>query len=314
MIQIQTGRMHIDKNTIITVLMGGISTERQVSLTSGQAVVDELQKNGYMVLPIVIDTDDTGEVVKQITPAPDVIFNALHGTFGEDGGIQKILNTLNIPYTHSGYRASRIAINKPQTIRRYKNAGIPVAPSVRMHAQDFKPQNLPFAPPYVIKPAFEGSSVGLHIVHTKDDIPNLKDWQYGDIMVEKFISGVELTVSVLDNQAIGITELVPISGVYDYEAKYTDGKTEHKCNQVSISVEVANLVKSYAVQAHKLLGCRGVSRTDFRYDKDTNTLATLETNTHPGLTPLSLLPEQAQHMGLSFLDLILHLLSTATVD
>ncbi len=306
--------IHIDKQTIIAVVMGGISAECEISMDSGKAIADCLEQSGYMVLRIVIDTDNTDIICKQLTPAPDIVFNALHGTFGEDGGIQAILNNLQIPYTHSGYRASKIAMDKPQTIRRFQYAGIPVAPSVRMHAEDFNPNSLPFPMPYVIKPAKQGSSVGLYIVHKPTDIPDFTDWQYGDIMVEKFISGTELTVSVVDDHPIGITELIPHSGVYDYEAKYTDGKTVHMCNGVSVDDKVVDALKSYALMAHTLLGCRGVSRTDFRYDPDTGYIATLETNTHPGMTNLSLLPEQAKATGMSFLQLLLKILQMAKTD
>ena len=306
--------MYVDRHTIIAVLMGGISAERQVSLMSGTAVADCLQQAGYTVLPIVIDTDNATVIKGQLTPAPDVVFNALHGTFGEDGGIQYILNDLQIPYTHSGYRASKIAIDKPHTIARYRYAGMPVAPSVCTHVEDFCTQLLPFAMPYVIKPAKQGSSVGLYMVHKAADIPDFTDWQYGNIMVEKFVPGLELTVSVIDDQPIGITELLPRSGVYDYQAKYTDGKTVHICNHVSIDNKTVEKLKSYAVTAHKILGCRGVSRTDFRYDTRTGQIATLETNTHPGMTKLSLLPEQAAARGMSLLAVVLKLLQMAETD
>lgn len=306
--------MNIRPDMIIAVLLGGVSSERDVSLKSGESVVTSLRNAGYMVLEIDINTMDAKAIKSLLTPAPDVVFNALHGTAGEDGYIQNILNDLGIPYTHSGVRASKVAFNKPQTIDVYKHVGIPVAVSVRMHPDDFCHDILPFSYPYVIKPACGGSSVGLYIVHTPDDIPYMKDWAYGDIMVEQFVDGLELTVSVLGERVLGITELIPLSGVYDYESKYTDGKTLHKCNDVSVCDTVADAMKHYAITAHKALGCRGVSRTDFRYDPKTDTLIALETNTQPGLTSLSLLPEQALDAQISFLDLILEILKYARVD
>jgi D-alanine-D-alanine ligase len=299
-------------NKKIAVLMGGISNEREISLNSGNSCLNALKQFGYDAHKVDITSSDFDTIKKQLDGF-DLVFNALHGLFGEDGGIQKILNKLNIPYTHSGYETSKLAMNKPKTIELYKKNNIPVAENIIFKPQDFNYDKIPFGKPFVIKPACEGSSVGLHIVFENSPLPDLSKWDFGDIMVEKYISGLELTVAVINGKALNVTELEPKSGVYDYEAKYTDGKTEHIC-PADIDKNVADELMKIAQKCHKILNCRGVSRTDFRYDNKNKIIATLETNTQPGMTELSLVPEQAKSIGINMPDLVNILVEQAQTD
>jgi len=299
-------------NKKVAVLIGGVSNEREISLDSGNSCLNALKQYGYDAHKIDITTTDF-DTIKQQLNGFDVAFNALHGLFGEDGGIQKILNKLNIPYTHSGYETSKLAMNKPKTIELYKLNNIPVAENIIFKPQDFDYDKIPFGKPFVIKPACEGSSVGLYIVFEYSSLPDLSDWSFGDIMVEKYISGLELTVAIINDKALNITELKPQSGVYDYQAKYTDGETEHIC-PANIDKNVANELMKIAEKCHKILNCRGVSRTDFRYDQKNNIIATLETNTQPGMTELSLVPEQAKSIGLNMPNLVNILIEQAQTD
>ena len=299
-------------NKKVAVLMGGISAEREVSLNSGKACTKALQDYGYQTTPIDITTDDFDTIKAQLSGF-DVAFNALHGVFGEDGGIQKILNELNLPYTHSGYDTSRIAMDKPKTIEVYKQHNIPVADNIIFSPNDFDWDKIPFEKPYVIKPACEGSSVGLYIIFENTPLPDLSNWNFGDIMVERYVDGLELTVAVIGDTALNVTELKPTSGVYDYEAKYTTGKTEHIC-PAEIDDSLREKLMDLSIKCHNVLKCRGVSRTDFRYDSKKDILATLETNTQPGMTDLSLVPEQAKSKGIDLPNLVHMLVESARND
>ncbi|MGB1360598.1 MAG: D-alanine--D-alanine ligase [Alphaproteobacteria bacterium] len=299
-------------NKKVAVLMGGISNEREVSLNSGKACLNALIEYGYDATAVDITTDDFDTIKSQLN-GYDVAFNALHGIFGEDGGIQSILNKLNIPYTHSGYETSKLAMDKPATIELYKKNDIPVADNIILSPAEFSYDKIPFDKPYVIKPAREGSSVGLYIIFDDTDLPDLSNWDFGDIMVEKYVAGLELTVSVIDDKALNVTELKPLSGIYDYDSKYVDGKTEHIC-PAQIDESLKQQLFDIAIKCHKSLKCRGISRTDFRFDPENNILATLETNTQPGMTDLSLVPEQAKSIGIDLPNLVNILIENAKID
>ena len=291
----------------VAVLMGGASAEREVSLVSGKACAAALLQAGYGVREIVVERDP-GALLAALEPRPDVVFNALHGRWGEDGTIQALLDLVELPYTHSGLLASALAMNKPMAKRLFETAGIPVVdgrvvPRERMLAGDVMPR------PYVVKPLAEGSSVGVRIVRQGDnELPfEEESWPYGDeVLVERYVPGRELTVSVMGDRPLAVTELRPDDGFYDYAHKYTDGRTLHLV-PAPVPDEIAQACLDYALAAHRTLGCRGVSRADFRYD-DTRgkpgRLYLLEINTQPGMTPLSLVPEQAAYLGMSFAELV----------
>ena len=297
----------------VAVLMGGVSSERSVSLITGESCSKALRQAGYSVTEVDITTTDIDVIAKQLSPKPDYVFNALHGTFGEDGQIQDILNTLNIPYTHSGAESSRICMDKPTTIAHYRNNGIDTVDHVRLNAQNISESNIPLPRPIVIKPACNGSSVGLYILHEGDQLPDFSDWKYGDIMVEKFVRGLEYTCAVLDGKALTVTEIHPKNGTYDFEAKYANGGSIHVC-PADIDENLMAKIMQHSETAHRILGCRGISRTDFMYDPETDTLATLETNTQPGMTETSLVPEQAIAVGISLPQLVTKIIELAKVD
>lgn len=299
----------------VAVLMGGWSAEREVSLASGTECAVALRDSGYEVEEIDV-ARDLGELLTALDPAPDAAFNALHGPYGEDGHIQALLNILEIPYTHSGLLASAAAMDKAKSKEVFKAVGIQCPEGQLIRLSELR-GGVVFDPPYVIKPNNEGSSVGVHIAMPGDNYLPIEDWPFGDtVLVEPYIPGRELTVGVLGDHPLGVTELRPNEGFYDYEAKYTDGKTTHLC-PAPIPDSVAQLAKEYAVTAHLALGCRGVSRSDFRYDdtqRNPGDLYLLELNTQPGMTPLSLVPEQALNAGMSFGDLVSWMVENATCD
>ncbi|MDA1323364.1 MAG: D-alanine--D-alanine ligase [Proteobacteria bacterium] len=301
----------------IVVLMGGTSCERDVSLVSGAAVARALAEAGYNIETIDIG-NDIGAVLAALDPAPDAIFNALHGRYGEDGCVQGLLELLRIPYTHSGVLASALAMNKPMAKRLFQTAGIPCADHVIAHRDDVLAGNV-LPRPYVIKPINEGSSVGVQIIleNTEPTILRSENWPFGDlVMVEKYIPGRELTVAVMGDRALGVTELRTSGGFYDYEAKYTDGKTSHIV-PAAVPPDIYQAALDYAVAAHEILGCRGVSRADLRYDdtkNDPGDLYMLEVNTQPGMTPLSLVPELAEYSGISFVELVSWMVENAACD
>lgn len=300
----------------IAVLMGGWSAEREVSLVSGTACADALERRGHLVARIDLQRDLSILIAALAELRPDVVFNGLHGRWGEDGNIQGVLNILGIPYTHSGVLASSVAMDKPLAKRLFEAAGIPCPATEIVTPEDIRAGRV-MAPPYVVKPIDEGSSVGVHIVHEGDNALVLDDLPAGrPVLVEPYIPGRELTVSVMGDRALGVTELRPHSGFYDYTAKYTDGKTTHLC-PAPVSDEIAQLAMDRAVAAHEALGCRGISRADFRYDDTpggSGEMYMLEVNTQPGMTPLSLVPEQAAHAGIPFEDLVEWMVENAACD
>ena len=297
----------------VAVLMGGWSMERAVSLVSGAAVAVALRGEGYRVSEIDV-ARDIGKVLSKLNP--DVVFNALHGRWGEDGCMQGLLEILDIPYSHSGVTASSTAMDKILAKRIFKSAGIPVAPDC-ITGRDTLFAHEPMARPFVVKPYNEGSSVGVVIVRPGDNFnPDMPGpWQDVDqVMVERYLPGRELTVSVMDGKAMTVTELKPRSGFYDYEAKYEDGKTDHII-PADLTPDMLGRIMGYAEQAHRILGCRGVTRSDFRLDDGPDGDGIpyiLEINTQPGMTPLSLVPEQARHRGMTFEQLVCWMVEDAS--
>jgi D-alanine-D-alanine ligase len=283
----------------VAVLMGGMSSERDVSLNSGKQVAGALRQAGYEVTEIVV-SEDLGALLAALTPRPDAVFNALHGRFGEDGTIQGILDYLGLPYTHSGVRASAVAMDKGAAKAVFAAAGLPVAPHKIIDIAELAEQH-PMPPPYVVKPVNEGSSVGVSIVKEGDNhrAEIAANWQFGQAMVEQYIPGRELTVGVLEDHALTVTEIMPAEKFYDYHAKYAVGGSRHEL-PANVPDNVAASAKEIAVAAHRALGCRGASRADLRYDEETGRLILLEVNTQPGMTATSLLPEQAALEGMDF--------------
>ncbi len=306
------------ESTHVAVLMGGWSAERDVSLASGQAVCEVLRSMGYKTTPIDVHPDIC-QILEQVRP--DVVFNALHGTWGEDGKVQGILETLNIPYTHSGVLASALAMDKHRSRLLFEKAGIPVA-SGRLASVEELRQGHPMKPPYVVKPVAEGSSVGVHIVMTEEDEIPLADYRElarrgAPLLVERYVPGRELTCAVMGDVALGVLEIVPLkAGFYDYDSKYAKGGSRHEC-PAELPEKITRQVQRHALAAHKALGCRGVSRADFRFNDSgagEGELVILEINTQPGLTPTSLLPEIAEQAGHSFAQLVAWMVDDASVD
>jgi len=296
----------------VVVLMGGWAAEREVSLSSGAGIADALDSKGYRVTEIDMDRNVAAQIAEA---APDVVFNALHGVPGEDGSVQGMLDLMGIPYTHSGLATSVIAIDKQLTKQALVSHGVPM-PGGRIVPCDELYERDPLPRPYVLKPVNEGSSVGVAIITEDSNVGNpiaksaQGPWQeFDELLAEPFIKGRELTTAVIDGpdgpRALGVTELIIEHGFYDYEHKYTEGRTQHVC-PAKIPPEIAALCEDYALRAHKLLGCRGTSRTDYRWDDEAGEagLFVLETNTQPGMTPLSLVPEQAKHAGIDYAELV----------
>jgi D-alanine-D-alanine ligase len=301
-------------STHVAVIMGGWSSEREVSLVSGAACANALKQAGYKVTTLDIQRD-MGALLTRLYPKPDVIFNALHGPYGEDGCMQGFLNIINIPYTHSGVMASAIAMDKPMAKRLFQEVGIPCAKHIMAKRDDVLTGDV-MERPYVIKPTNEGSSVGVKIVLEGDEPPfTHDDWPYGDeVMVERFVPGRELTVAVMGTRgALGVTEICTDHKFYDYDAKYAKGGSYHVVPAV-IPPEIEAEVKRLSELAHKTLGCRGVSRADFRYDDVKGELIILEINTQPGMTPTSLVPEQAAAANISFPKLVAWMVEEAKCD
>jgi D-alanine-D-alanine ligase len=302
----------------VAVLMGGWSPEREVSMTSGKACAEGLREGGHSVMEYDV-TRDLRALIDFLRPAagggPDVVFNALHGKFGEDGCIQGVLEILGVPYTHSGVLASAIAMDKPMARHVFTSIGIRVAQGKVVERRSLA-QGDPMPRPYVVKPIDQGSSVGVHIVHKGDNLAAVESAEaaFGErVLIEKFVPGRELTVAIMGGKAVTVTELRPRTRFYDYEAKYTDGITEHLV-PAPVPDDVAELAKDWAVTAHQALGCSGLSRADFRWDDSkpgTNGLVMLEINTQPGMTPLSLAPEQAKWAGYSWSDLMTWMIDNA---
>ena len=295
----------------VAVLMGGWSAEREVSLVSGAACANALKEAGYVVTPIDVQRD-MGALMTRLYPKPNAVFNALHGRYGEDGCVQGLLDILAIPYTHSGLLASAIAMDKPMAKRLFALAGIPVAEHILASPDEVLAGDL-LPRPYVVKPANEGSSVGVQIIRNGDNGPVINEGMAGEsqMMVESFIPGRELTVAVKGGKALAVTEVKTDRGFYDYDAKYVDGGSTHEVPAIidkTLEAEVMRLAEI----AHEVLGCRGVSRADFRCDGER--LVILEVNTQPGMTPTSLVPEQAAHLGISFPELVSWMVENAECD
>jgi D-alanine-D-alanine ligase len=301
----------------VAVLMGGWSAEREVSLRSGRACADALTRLGYRVTRI-----DVGRDIATVlgTVRPDVALNMLHGRPGEDGTLQGMLEILGVPYSHSGVMASAVAMQKAVAKELFRAAEVPVPEGlVASRLEVAKKHILP--PPYVIKPVAEGSSVGVFIVaedhaHPPQELTR-PDWPYGDrLIVEKFIPGKELTCAVMGEEALDVIEIVPTVRFYDYEAKYAPGGSKHLL-PAPVSPIVYQLTRRLALAAHRALGCRGVSRADFRYDdriEGTGGLVCLEVNTQPGMTETSLVPELAAHAGITFDELVRWMVEDASLN
>jgi len=289
--------------------MGGWSAEREVSLVTGAAVTKALHDQGYDVTAIDIQRD-MGTLLTRLYPKPDVVFNALHGRFGEDGCVQGFLDILNIPYTHSGLLASALAMDKVMAKHIFKMSGILVAEHVIATSEEIRNSHV-MVPPYVIKPSNEGSSVGVHIVNSGDNTKRFSDsgWPFGaSIMVEKYISGREFTTAVLGDKPLAVTEITTDRTFYDYDAKYIGGGSKHHI-PADINADLYDEIMRLALLAHQSLGCRGVTRADFRYDG--KEIYILEVNTQPGLTPTSLVPEQAAYVDMSFNQLVTWMVDNA---
>ena len=302
----------------VAVLMGGWSSERPVSLMSGEGVAKALEAKGHRVTRIDMGRD---VALKLAEAKPDVVFNALHGSPGEDGTVQGMMDLMGLTYTHSGLATSVIAIDKELTKQALVPHGVPM-PGGRIVETAELYERDPLPRPYVLKPVNEGSSVGVAIVTADGNFGNpiSRDakgpWQEFDrLLAEPFIRGHELTAAVLGDRALMVTELKPKSGFYDFDSKYTDGMTEHVC-PAEIPDEITEACKALALQAHRLLGCRGTSRSDFRWDDERGLegLFLLEVNTQPGMTPLSLVPEQAKHCGMDYADLVEAIIAEALAD
>ena len=302
----------------VAVLMGGWSNERPVSLMSGEGVAKALESKGHHVTRIDMDSD---VALRLAEVRPDVVFNALHGCPGEDGTVQGMMDLMGLTYTHSGLATSVIAIDKELTKQALVPHGIPMPGGRIVRSVDLYERD-PLARPFVLKPVNEGSSVGVAIVTDTSNYGNpiqrdvTGPWQqFGSLLAEPFIRGKELTVAVLADKALMVTELKPKSGFYDFDAKYTDGMTEHVC-PADLPDEITSACKDLALRAHRLLGCRGTSRSDFRWDDERGLegLFLLEVNTQPGMTPLSLVPEQAKICGMDYPDLVEAIIAEALED
>ena len=284
-------------NPKVAVLMGGPSAEREVSLTSGRECATALREAGYEV----VEVDAGIDLVARLNEIkPDVCFNALHGRWGEDGCVQGILEWMGLPYTHSGVLASALAMDKQRSKDVYRAAGLPVVESVIRSREDVRAGHV-MTPPYVVKPNNEGSSVGIYIVHeAANGPPQLSDDMPAQVMVETYAPGREMTTTVMGDKSLSVTDIIT-DGWYDYDAKYKEGGSRHVV-PADIPQEIYEACMDYALRAHQALGCRGVSRTDFRWDEERGLdgLVLLETNTQPGMTPTSLAPEQAAQLGMSF--------------
>ncbi len=294
----------------VAVLMGGLSVEREVSLSSGRECANALRVAGYDVVAL-----DAGRdlVARLADIKPDCVFNALHGRWGEDGCVQGLLEWLRIPYSHSGVLASALAMDKAKAKAAYAAAGLPTVTSILRCRDEVEARHV-LPPPYVVKPNNEGSSVGVYIVHPGSNAPRLAESMPEIVMVETYAPGRELTTAVLGDRALAVTDIIT-NGWYDYDAKYKTGGSRHEI-PAKIPKEIADACLDYALRAHQTLGCRGLSRTDFRWDetRGLDGLILLETNTQPGMTPTSLAPEQAAFCGISFPELCAWIVEDASCN
>jgi len=296
---------------MVAVMMGGPSAEREVSLSSGRECAAALRDAGYRVVEI----DAGPDLCAQLQDiSPDVVFNALHGRWGEDGCVQGLLEWLRIPYTHSGVLSSALAMDKERTKSAYRAAGLPVVASLLAPRETVRKRHV-MTPPYVVKPNNEGSSVGVYLVQeAANGPPQLSDEMPETVMVEAYVPGRELTTSVMGDRALTVTDILT-DGWYDYDAKYKPGGSRHVV-PADVPKDIFDACLAHALRAHDVLGCRGLSRTDFRWDetRGPDGLVLLETNTQPGMTPTSLSPEQAQAAGISFPDLVRWMVEDASCD
>ncbi|WP_430430432.1 D-alanine--D-alanine ligase [Oceanicaulis sp.] len=296
----------------VAVLLGGRSPERDVSLVSGQKVIEALESQGYQVSAIDPQEADWMEQLK--AAKPDVVFNALHGDWGEDGRVQGVLDYLGYPYTHSGVAASALAMDKQRAKAVLREAGIQCPEGQLISRFDAAREHV-MAPPYVAKPNAQGSSVGVVIVPEGANRPpailGSEDWPYDEeVLIERFIPGRELTVAVMGDRALTVTEIVPKTAFYDYDAKYAEGGSAHQL-PADVPQAVFDQCMRDALTSHQALGCEGLTRSDFRYDPVTGGVWLLEINTQPGMTPTSLAPEQAAHCGVGFPDLVAWMVENA---
>lgn len=296
----------------VAVIYGGWSSERPVSLSSGRQMAEAARKAGYDVIEI----DATRELARQLTEArPDAVLNGLHGPWGEDGSVQGLLEVMGLPYSHSGVLASALAMDKLKSKAVYKQAGLDVAQDRRVTRAEAAAAHA-LKPPYVIKPVNEGSSFGVLIVREGTNGPPQEltgpNWRYGDyLMAEEYIPGRELTVAVLGDRALAVTEITTLRDYYDFDAKYAAGGSQHVI-PADLPAHVTKAAMDASLTAHLALGCRGATRSDFRYDEKKDRLVILETNTQPGMTPTSLVPEQAAHVGMSFVELVAWMIEDAS--
>lgn len=299
--------------TKVAVLLGGVSPERPVSLVSGRECANAVVRLGHDL--VEIDPQQPDWIAQLQAAKPDVVLNALHGVWGEDGRVQGVLDWLGFPYTHSGVAASALAMDKAKTKAVLAGTNVPLARHLllnRVEAAKFHAM----APPYVVKPNAQGSSVGVFIVHEGANRPPVQlldtEWSFGEeVMIEEFIPGRELTVAILGDRPLGVTEILPSVDFYDFQAKYASGGSRHEF-PAKLPAEVSEAACVAALTAHQALGCRGVSRSDFRFDPERGRLVFLEVNTQPGMTPTSLAPEQALHNGMSFEALVAWMLEDAS--
>ncbi|MEE2877714.1 MAG: D-alanine--D-alanine ligase [Pseudomonadota bacterium] len=296
----------------VAVVYGGWSSEREVSVSSGTQMLRAAKAAGYDAVGI----DATRDLARQIAEVkPDVILNGLHGPWGEDGCVQGLFEILDIPYSHSGVTASAIAMDKRKSKAVYQQAGLDIAQDVAVTREEAARAH-PLAPPYVIKPVNEGSSFGVVFVREQNNGPSQfvlsDDWKYGDnLMAEEYIPGRELTVAVLGDKPLAVTEITTLREFYDFDAKYAAGGSRHVV-PADVPEQVTRKALEAAMTAHNALGCRGVSRSDFRFDEDKDRLVILETNTQPGMTPTSLVPEQAAYTGTTFEELVTWMIEDAS--
>ncbi|SOC28467.1 D-alanine--D-alanine ligase [Thalassospira xiamenensis] len=299
----------------VAVIYGGWSAERPVSLSSGTECIKALREKGYRVTEIDADRDLAAQLAA-IDPKPDVVFNALHGRWGEDGCVQGLLEIMGIPYTHSGVRASSIAMDKMSAKAIFMEYDIPCARHVWVSRDEIASGNA-LPPPYVLKPNNEGSSVGVEIILTAEEEQNMlaREWTHGDgVMQEEFIPGREMTVAVKDGKAMEIIEILTGNhAFYDFESKYVAGGSEHII-PADIPGDLRAKIQDCAEKAYRALGCRGIARADFRYDPAEDRVAILEINTQPGMTPTSLVPDAARHDGLSFADIVAWMVEDASCE
>ncbi len=300
----------------VVVLMGGISSEKEVSMETGRTIYEALLTQKDLSVEKYVLNEDILGFINYLNANKDVvIFNALHGKFGEDGRIQSILDLMKIPYTHSGVLTSSLAMNKILSKEIAKCIEIPVVAHQSINPKEFKVEDLKIAYPFVIKPIDEGSSVGIFLIQTQEDLEKAlaKLQDFNLVMIEEYIKGVECTVGVIEGKALCVTEIIPINNFYDYESKYASGGSKHIL-PANLPEEVQSRMKEYSEKIYKTFGARGALRVDFIYLPEEDTAFILEVNNQPGMTPTSLLPEQAKYLGISFINLCVKLINLAKFD